>query len=256
MKMGYQLYSAQSLCKTKEGLIDTIKKIAAMGYDGVEFCSYQGIAADEMRELLAGCNLEACNSHVQLERWEADAEGEFIYAKEAGIPCLTIPWLAPGLRTGEGYQKIKDMIPDLIALGRKYGVRLLYHNHDFEFKEDAGGNGYVLDSILSADDSVGLELDTFWAYFAGVDPVDYMEGKKSRLEMIHVKDYESLGGTVSDDGEEVPTFCAIGTGNMNNLRILSCAKALGLSWVVVEQDNSKIDVLESAELSIRGLRQY
>jgi len=43
---------------------------------------------------------------------------------------------------------------------------------------------------------------------------------------------------------------------MNNLRILSCAEALGLSWVVVEQDNSKIDVLESAELSIRGLRQY
>ena len=95
MKMGYQLYSAQSLCKTKEGLIDTIKKIAAMGYDGVEFCSYQGIAAGEMRELLAGCNLEACNSHVQLERWEADAEGEFIYAKEAGFPGWR-PGFVPG----------------------------------------------------------------------------------------------------------------------------------------------------------------
>lgn len=253
MKIGYQLFSALALCKGAEGLKDTIRKIAAMGYDGVEFCSYEGIPAAEMKAFLAECGIEAMNSHVQLERWEKDAEGEILYAKEAGIPSVAIPWMAPELRNAEGFAKIKALLPKLCELGKKHGVKITYHNHDFEFAKENGG--YVLDGILASDEATGLELDTFWAHYAGVDPVSYMEEKKDRLAMIHVKDYLSLSGGGMAGGQEMPTFTAIGTGKMPNEPVLEAAKRLGLPWVIVEQDNSRIDVLESAKQSIETLKK-
>lgn len=90
MKFGYQLYSALPLCKDKAGLVDTLEKIAAMGYDGVEFCDYAGIPAAEMKVLLARLHLEGFNTHVNMGRWLKDPEGEIRYAAEAGIPCVTI----------------------------------------------------------------------------------------------------------------------------------------------------------------------
>lgn len=255
MKIGYQLYSALAECQGAEALKDTIQKIAAMGYDGVEFCSYEGIPAGEMKALLAECGIEACNSHVQLERWKADAEGEIRYAAELGIPYVTIPWIAPELRNREGYQEIRSMIPSIAKLCGQYGIKILYHNHDFEFDKEEDGR-YVLDVTLDTDDGLGLELDTFWAHYAEVDPSVYMMEKKEKLVMIHIKDYEEFAGGGMAGGQEMPIFCAIGTGKMNNVPIMGCAEKLGVSWVVVEQDNSKIDVFESAEISIKALNKY
>ena len=76
MKIGYQLFSALSKCGDAEDLKNVIKHIAEMGYDGVEFFLYQGIPAEEMKELLDSCGIVAFNSHVQLERLYNDAAFE------------------------------------------------------------------------------------------------------------------------------------------------------------------------------------
>lgn len=253
MKIGYQLYSALEMCMDAEGLKTTIQRIGQMGYDGVEFFSYCGIPAAEMKELLAKCGIEAMNSHVQLERWKKDAEGEVAYCAEAGIPYVTIPWMPPELRNDDGYNQIKTLCGRITSICKKYGVRLLYHNHHFEFEPK--GDGCVLDDILKEDPETGLELDTFWAYYAGTAPADYMEKMKDRLDMIHVKDYISLEGGPVQGGLEMPLFTAVGTGKMDNRPILEKAKELDLSWVIVEQDNCQIDLMDSAEQSLIALRK-
>lgn len=253
MKFGYQLFSALPLCQTKEGMISTMEKLSQLGYDGVEFFSYAGIPAEEMKALLERLHLKGFNSHVQLERWEKDPEGEVRYAAQAGIPCLTIPWLPPEMRNAEGYAKIKAMIPKLLSLCEKYGITLLYHNHHFEFDKTPEGR-YVLEDILFADPALGLELDTFWAHYAGIDPAAYMEVQKERMKLIHIKDYLALDGGPVAGGMEMPTFCAISTGKMNNQPIVDWAKANDIAWVCVEQDNSQIPELEAAALSIRALK--
>lgn len=254
MKFGYQLYSALALCKDKAGLVDTLEKIAAVGYDGVEFCDYAGIPAAEMKMLLARLHLEGFNTHVNMGRWLKDPEGEIRYAAEAGIPCVTISWVPPEMRSKEGYTQIKTMVPQLLSWCRQYGIQLMYHNHDFEFVTDANGH-YVLDDIMGAAPEFGLELDTFWAYFADVDPLTYMESHKDKLKMIHIKDYEKMDGVPQADGGEAPTFCAIGTGLMDNESILDWAKLNDITWVCVDQDNSQIPELEAARISIESLRQ-
>jgi len=254
MKIGYQLFSAISLCQGAKGLKDTIRSIAAMGYDGVEFCSYEGIPANEMKDFLAEQGITAINSHVQMERFLADMEGEVRYAAEAGIPYITLPWVAPDLRNEEGYQKIDEMISKIIDCCKKYNIKLLYHNHEFEFEKS--GDTYILDTILDTQETLGLELDTFWAYYKGINPAAYMKEKRENLVMIHIKDYESFTGGGIAGNQEMPTFSAIGTGNMDNDSVIREAVELGLIWVVVEQDNSKIDVLESAAISIKSLKKY
>lgn len=254
MKIGYQLFSALQLCQTKEGMVDTIEKIAAMGYDGVEFFAYAGMEAQELKEILAKNHLEGFNSHVQLERWMADPEGEVRYAAEAGIPCVTIPWLPSEMRDPEGYKRIKALAAKIQPIAEKYGITLLYHNHDFEFAKDKEGI-FWLENILEAVPEMKLELDTFWAYYAGVDPVAYMEARKAYLKLIHVKDYESLTGGPIAGGAEMPVFCAIGTGKMNNKQIVEWVKKNAVEWVCVEQDNSQIPELEAAKISIQTLRE-
>lgn len=254
MKIGYQLFSALQLCQTKQGMVDTIEKIAAMGYDGVEFFAYAGMEAQELKELLGKNHLEGFNSHVQLERWMADPEGEIRYAAEAGISCVTIPWLPAEMRYPEGYAKIKALAVKIQPIAKKYGITLLYHNHDFEFAKDSGGV-FWLENILKATPEMKLELDTFWAYYAGIDPVAYMEKHKAYLRLIHVKDYKSFKGGPIAGGAEMPVFCAIGTGKMNNKKIVDWAKKNDVQWVCVEQDNSQISELEAAKISIQALRE-
>lgn len=253
MKFGYQLFSALSLCGDQAGMVSTMERLSQMGYDGVEFFSYAGIPAGEMKALLKKLNLEGFNSHVQLERWEKDAEGEIRYAAEAGIPCVTIPWIPPEQRNAAGFGKIKAMVPELLRLCDQYGITLIYHNHHFEYDKTEAGE-YILDDILAADPRLGLELDTFWTYYAGVDPVAYMTAQRERMKLVHIKDYQSLKGGPVSGGMEMPTFCAVGTGKMDNYPIVDWAKANHIQWVCVEQDNSQIPELEAAELSIRALK--
>jgi sugar phosphate isomerase/epimerase len=211
----------------------------------VEFFNYSGIEANEMKELLRKNNLQALNSHVSLDRWRSNAAGEIRYAQEADIPTLTIPYILPEQRKPEDYRKLIKEIPAWIKEAKQRGIRICYHNHDFEFVllDDKP----VLDVLLQCD-GLELELDTFWSWFAGADNEIYMQKYKGRLPFIHIKDF-------IDKDKKPPVFCAIGEGKMDNRRILKLAVQYGVEWVVVEQDNSLIEPLESARLSIQNLKR-
>ena len=72
--------------------------------------------------------------------------------------------------------------------------------------------------------------------------------RRDRLPLIHIKDYLDLSCFP-------PAFTAIGTGHMENGSIIRCAEDLDVEWVIVEQDNSPIDELESARISIENIRK-
>ena len=85
---------------------------------------------------------------------------------------------------------------------------------------------------------------------AGVDPAALLEQHRRRVRFIHIKDYLDL------EQKPCPAFTAIGTGRMDNAPVLSKAKEIGAEWIVVEQDNSPIDELESARLSLQAMRAW
>ena len=87
MKIGYAMYSARDLTRDPKSMRSTLKALADMGYDGVEFFVYAGTKPEELREMVEEFGLEAIGAHVHKPRWDADTEGEIQYAVKAGIPC-------------------------------------------------------------------------------------------------------------------------------------------------------------------------
>ncbi len=245
-KIGYQLYSARDHCGTAKGLENTIRKIAAIGYDGVEFAGYSGLAATDVKKLLDECAIEAVNAHVPLDRWQDALDEEIAYAKEAGIPMITVPWLSPENRTAASYKHLAENLPGWVARVRASGLRAGYHNHDFEYERVNGKP--ALEILLESSPDLLYELDVFWAYYADFSPAGEMEKWKGRLGPVHIKDY-------TDMTTDPPVFCAIGRGMMDLAPVFAKAREMALDWLVVEQDNSVIDVFESAALSLETARE-
>lgn len=246
MKIGYAMYSARELCRDTESLKSVLYSLADMGYEGVEFFLYCDTSAGELRQIMEECGLQAIGTHVHKPRWDADTDGEIAYAKEAQIPCLVYPWIEPQLRTEEFYRSLPEVLRGLSQECQKNGIRLQYHNHDFEFEKMEDGT--ALDHLLNADDSWDFELDTFWAAYAGIDVPKLLEKQGDRIKMIHVKDFDGVK-------KETPSICPIGTGVVDNASIIRTARRLDKEWLIVELDNSPLPVLESAKISIDNIRK-
>lgn len=246
MKIGYAMYSARDLVTDPESMKSTLKALAEMGYDGVEFFLYGGTDPLLLKQMLAEFGLEAIGTHVHKPRWEADTEGEIDYAVKAGIPYLVYPWIAPEERNEASFRKLQKELVQLAETCAAKGIQLQYHNHDFEFAPMDGRK--VMDFLLEASDAYTFELDTFWSEFAGVNAPKYMEKLGKRIPMIHIKDY--TGG----DENGWPQITAIGKGILDNTPIIKAAEKMDKQWLIVELDNSPYPVLESAKMSIDYVR--
>src|SRR4030042_1048838 len=63
--LGLQLYSVRAECE--KDLPGTIKAVAGIGYQGVEFAGYYDYSAKDLRKLLDDNGLQCCGSHTQLD---------------------------------------------------------------------------------------------------------------------------------------------------------------------------------------------
>lgn len=242
MKIGYSMYSARDLVKGPEDMKNTLKALAEMGYEGVEFFLYAGVEPEQLKEMLEEFHLEAIATHVHQFRWDADTDAEIAYAAKAGIRRLVYPWVAPENRSEEFFRELKDYLEELSGKCSTRGIELLYHNHDFEFAPM--GEGRVIDFLLGHSAAYGFELDTFWSEFAGVNAPNYLQQLGSRVPAIHIKDYWGVNETGN------PQITAIGTGKLDNIPIIQTAREMDKEWLIVELDSSPYPVLDSAKMSI------
>ena len=247
MKKGIQLYSVRDQYSDEKSLRRVLEQLSKFGYDGVEFYRYSQFDPKVLCKMLQENGLVGMNAHVPYVDLRENAEKEIEFALQVGLPMITVPFIPEELRqTEQDYEKIYDFLPILREKCTKAGITLSYHNHWFEFEKQ--GASYILDRILGTDKELFLEPDTFWMFYAKVNPEEYLKQYENRIYSFHVKDYTDL------HAEPKPLFCAIGQGKMQNAPIVQAAKEYGAQWIVVEQDNSQIDTLESARFSIEGMK--
>ena len=248
MEKGFQLYSVRDKCTDAKGLERTVFALAEMGYEGLEFFEYQGIGAQRLRRILSDAGLRGFNAHVGYERLYTRFEAEVEYAAQAGFDGIIIPFIPEEARTEEGYGDLLSRIPQWADRCQAHGLTLTYHNHAFEYAPYRDGT--LLDAVMASDPRLGLELDTYWAFHAGSDVLADIEAFRPRIRYIQLKDY------LRRNGEAIPDFCAVGHGLLDPGPYIQAARGLELEWIVVEQDNSAIDTLESARLSLQTLKNY
>lgn len=265
--IAYQLYSARE--EAAQNLSGTLGEIAAMGYDGVEFAGFHGVPADEIVALLARYNLQAASSHVPLALIEEDMYGVISYHRRIGCPHIVVPYLDEETRPGTpGFARVLQLIYRFGALCADAGIRLLYHNHDFEFIQFSGQ--YALDFLYEAVPArlLQTELDVCWVQYAGEDPAAYLRKYAGRCPVVHLKDYVGTKGDKPpyaliglDEGEDHTTgvqfeFRPVGHGSVDIAKIVEAGIESGAEWFVVEQDLSiGRTPLEAAKMSIDTLKK-
>ena len=254
-----QVYSVRK--DAKKNLYDTLKKIKAMGYDGVEFAGLHGHTPQEIKSMCEDIGLVPISAHVPYLEMVADPEGVLGSYADIGCKYVAVPYLTPELRPGtEAFPEVIKNIDMLGEVAKKLGITLLYHNHDFEFARLDGK--YALDVLYDEGPAEKLqtELDTCWVKVGGEDPAEYLRKYSGRAPVLHLKDfvgqksenmYELIGiaSTATERSEEFE-LRPLGKGVQDFPAILDAAKEAGTKWLVIEQDNPSLDMTPMQSIKV------
>lgn len=186
-QLSAQLWSVKDY--TGKDFFGTLEKIAQIGYTGVEFAGYGGIAAKDMKSKLDELNLAAISSHVDFDKLKQNLDYEMEYLLKVGAKYIVCPSakinnIESALEHADIFNKIGEKCKDA-------GLIFAYHNHAYEFKEDQGK--LPLDVLFenTSAEYVKQQPDVFWVAYSGIDVFDYLKKNISRCPMIHLKQIEN-----------------------------------------------------------------
>jgi len=238
----------------------TLKAVSDAGYINIEAAGYKNgkyynMSPEDFKTLLKQLNLNPISTHQSAITLD-NADVMFADAKKAGFTYFVVPVPPMGLfkydnkaksmgMTG-GAANLANILNTLGEKCKKAGLKLLYHNHDFEFKKD--GDGIIpIEYLLENTDPeyVNFQMDLYWVTKAGADPVAYFEKYPGRFKIWHVKDKDDQG-----------RFAPVGNGEIDFNRILANKELSGMKYYFVEQDKTfNMEPLEAIKVSHKGLQK-
>lgn len=240
-KLAVQMYTVRDFMTTGKAFEETVQKIARMGYTGVQISAAKAIDSGELsakivRQMLDDNGLVCAATHRSWQTLSEQTDAEIEFHQTLGCDFTAIGSL-PGLFNGpiaaDGYRRFLVEAKPVIERLKSAGIRFGYHNHQFEFARTEGGTqerSTLFDIFVDeAGADLCLELDVYWAWDAGVDPVALLGRSAGRLPLIHLKDREVIPGKGA-------IMAAIGEGNMPWETILPAGDEAGVGWYAVEQD--------------------
>lgn len=268
--VGLQLYSVKNAMK--EDFYGTLKAVRDMGYEYVEFAGYHDKSAEEIKAALDELSLKCVSVHQGLDFYNDDPIAAIKFLKTFGVKYSVIPWYSiENLYGTPNWEDTKKRFAYIADLLYDNGMKLGYHNHDFEFSVADGK--YLEEYILEAipEEKLEPELDTCWVKYAGVSPVEMINKYKGRVTLVHLKDFtckklaagpaydligtdgKDIGARRADNGFE---FRPLGCGMQDFGPILEACEACGTETVIVEQDapTMGLNELESVKRSREFLK--
>jgi len=235
-----QMYSVREDCgKDFEG---TIRAVAKMGYDGVEFAGYHGKSATDIRKLLDECGLKCCGTHTGLNTLEGDNLKQTIeFNKTIGNKYLIVPGGLPGKRT---WAECGKYFAELAGKAKAEGMRVGYHNHSHEFIPRGGTTPWE-EFMNNAGPDVVMQMDMGNCMNGNGDPLVYLRKYPGRAATVHMKEYFPAG----QKG-------AIGEGGVKWKEVIElCRTTAGTEWYIIEVESYPVSPLDSIEKCLAGLKK-
>lgn len=238
-EIGLQLYTLRE--ELPKNVKETLEKVAASGYTTVETYGFSikdqfwGLSPVELKKILDDNKLKAVSGHYNLGSYLYDGNtAELIAAIEAAKilknEFLTVPWIdEPFRKSIDDYKKIAQRLNQAAKMCKEAGLKLAYHNHDFEFQKHDGVTGYEI--LLNETDKnlVYFELDLYWVVRSGNDPLKLFKENPGRFKMWHVKDMDKTNPALNTE---------IGSGSIDFKPFFKEAKQSGMIHFFVEQENN------------------
>lgn len=245
---GLQLYTVRGAMK--EDPKGTLKKVADIGYKVLETAAYgkgkfYGYEASEFSQIVGDLGMETVSSHVGVGEILKNTQQILDAMGASGQKYLVVPWIGDQYRSSDGYKELADALNEKGELCNKSGIKLLYHNHAFEFEKYGKTTG--MDILLDRTDKevANFEADLYWVVKAGLDPLEFIKKNPGRFLLWHVKDMDD---TPKQD------FAEVGTGVIDYARLFKHSDVSGLEYFFVEQDRSD-NPMQSIQISFNGVEK-
>jgi sugar phosphate isomerase/epimerase len=248
--IGLQLFSVRH--ELADDLPGTIKAVAGMGYEGVEFFGAPQHPAAALKAVLADNGLACCGWHVPFSLMQDDKLEETIaFHKALGNNKLIVPGIPAELRQSRAdWLKLADFFNQLAEKLAANDMITGYHNHHIEFQPLDGEKPW--DTLFgNTRQEVSMQLDTGNAISGGGDAVEIVKQYPGRSVTIHLKPYApSLAGEDRHAGFRP----LIGEDETDWEALLkACETVGGTEWYIVEYESDAYPPLEAVDRCLQAL---
>lgn len=238
--LSVQLYTLRELLA--EDLPGTLDRLAALGLAHVEPFRLTDYAP-QLGPALAASGLTAPTAHQHVVGTGAEDE-IFATAAALGVGTVFDPRIdRQRFESADGVASVADDLNAAAAVAAEHGVAVGYHNHAQELEIVLDGTTALEVLAGHLDETVVLEVDTYWAAVGGQDPVALLKRLGDRVTAVHVKD----GPATPDPIDQV----AVGQGRLPVREILAAAPQ---ALRVVELDDTRGDRFQAVADSVAWLR--
>ena len=159
----------------------------------------------------------------------------FSAAAELGIGTVIHPFTPPDQWTSrQDVERVAALLNTAAGKAAEHGVRVAYHNHDWELRLMLDGTTSLEVLAGLVDPAVVLEVDTYWAAVGGQDVPELLGRLGDRVIALHLKDGPLTGVTA----DQLP----LGSGDLPAAEILAAATALEVP--VIEFDQYAGDIFQ------------
>lgn len=236
-RYGIQLYSVRDAME--QDVKSTMQRIAQLGYTYVEFAGFFDHSAEDIKQCLDEAGLLCSGAHAPLTELYPSKMKELIaYHKTIGNPNYIIP--GADLSTLEKIEEFCNVVNAAQPILEAEGIRLSYHNHAQEFAVMPWGT--TIFSELEKRTNLEFQIDIFWAFHAGVNPIALLKRLKNRVRVIHLKDGFTNGDGVPLGRGEAPLRAVIDYATTNGITMIVESETLppsGLAEAAVCMDYLK-----------------
>jgi sugar phosphate isomerase/epimerase len=247
--VGLELYSVRD--ELSKDLMGTVRAVAKMGYEVVEFYSpyYQWTPdyAKEVRKLLDDLNIRCLSTHNGANAFTPDGLQKAIELNQI-IGAKYIVMASAGRVEGlDGWKGVAERLTQASEKLKPLKMRAGFHNHKSEFVSIEGKRPM---DVLAANTpkDVTLQLDVGTCVEAGADTVAWIKANPGRITSLHCKEWGA--------GEGKGYSLLFGEGDAPWLKIFEVAEKVGgVEYYLIEQEGSRFPSLETAERCLASFKK-
>ena len=253
-KIGFQMYTVRDYMSNADVADLVFSKLAEMGYSELHVAMPAGcIDEAKILEICQKYGIRIIGSHYNWKKLLECPEEVMAIHDAWGTKNIGVGGMPEEPR--RDLAKLREYINLFNKTAEqyaKYGFRLGYHNHYFEFIR-VDGKKTMMDLLVENLDpkNTSFILDTAWLAAGACDCAQWIYKLAGRIDILHLKDLYFLA-----DGRRLyPKATEVGNGMLDFLPIVKAAKETGVKHFIVEQDETfSPDPVTSLEISAKFLK--
>jgi len=229
---------------------DTLKTLAAAGFQAIEMCSPAGYSdsgfggltkykGSELKRIINDAGLTCISSHFGLDELRKEQDAAIAWAKDLGLAQMLVATLSgPKNPTMDDVKRAADEYNKIAEKAMNAGIQQGLHNEDFELSMVDGKRTYDVLFELLDPKLVKFQFQVS-TISRGYDAAEYLTKYPGRFISMHVQGWSA----------QTKKIVPVGQDTLNWKKIFTAAKPAGVKNYFVEMN------LDMMRASVRYLRQ-